>query len=221
MASLLSPTLFTRLQETEPLGSINLLLGSVKTSLEGSTFFDIVTPERVYHFQARSRREMTRWLDEIRIASERVYNDLPTSTPTSASGEGEKERSRVSTLTQAQSEENLQRIKAFMGNTPVCADCNTPNPEWASISLGIFLCIDCAGVHRSLGAHISKVRSISLDRWEKESVEVRYRSPLPSPERRRLIKFDDGRELVYGNYGERQEQCCLRAHDAGQCQTEA
>jgi len=47
-----------------------------------------------------------------------------------------------------------------------CADCGSAKPEWASINLGITLCIHCAGVHRGLGAHISKVRSIVLDDWD-------------------------------------------------------
>ena len=44
-----------------------------------------------------------------------------------------------------------------------CADCNQYLPEWCSINLGLLLCIQCAGIHRSLGSHISKVRSFLLD----------------------------------------------------------
>lgn len=38
-------------------------------------------------------------------------------------------------------------------------------PEWASLNLGILFCIECSGVHRNLGSHISKVRSLTLDEW--------------------------------------------------------
>ncbi|CAD5214191.1 unnamed protein product [Bursaphelenchus okinawaensis] len=46
-----------------------------------------------------------------------------------------------------------------------CADCDAKQPRWASWNLGVFLCIRCAGLHRNLGVHISKVKSISLDTW--------------------------------------------------------
>lgn len=43
-------------------------------------------------------------------------------------------------------------------------------PRWASWNLGIFLCIRCAGIHRNLGVHISKVKSVNLDSWTPEQV---------------------------------------------------
>ncbi|CDO96590.1 unnamed protein product [Kluyveromyces dobzhanskii CBS 2104] len=50
-----------------------------------------------------------------------------------------------------------------------CGDCKTAtHPRWASWSLGVFICIKCAGFHRSMGTHISKVKSVDLDSWEEE-----------------------------------------------------
>lgn len=45
-------------------------------------------------------------------------------------------------------------------------------PRWASVNLGVFLCIRCSGMHRSLGVHISQVRSINMDKWLPEQIEV-------------------------------------------------
>lgn len=52
-----------------------------------------------------------------------------------------------------------------------CADCGAPAPEWASVNQGVLICIECAGCHRSLGAHLSKVKSVTLDSWKPEEVE--------------------------------------------------
>ncbi|XP_030591824.1 arf-GAP with dual PH domain-containing protein 2 isoform X1 [Archocentrus centrarchus] len=49
-----------------------------------------------------------------------------------------------------------------------CADCGAPEPDWASYKLGIFVCLNCSGVHRSLSSH---VKSIRLDFWEDKLVE--------------------------------------------------
>ena len=47
-------------------------------------------------------------------------------------------------------------------------------PRWASWNLGVFLCIRCAGIHRNLGVHISKVKSVNLDTWTPEQLGVSW-----------------------------------------------
>lgn len=44
------------------------------------------------------------------------------------------------------------------------------DPSWASINLGILICIECSGIHRNLGSHVSKVRSLDLDSWTAANV---------------------------------------------------
>ncbi|AET39406.1 GTPase-activating protein AGE2 Ecym_4345 [Eremothecium cymbalariae DBVPG len=63
----------------------------------------------------------------------------------------------------------------------VCADCkSSTHPRWSSWSLGVFVCIKCAGFHRSLGTHISKVKSVDLDTWKEEHLQ-------------QLVKFGNNR----------------------------
>ncbi|CCM06485.1 uncharacterized protein FIBRA_08754 [Fibroporia radiculosa] len=52
----------------------------------------------------------------------------------------------------------------------VCADCKRNDPRWASWNIGVFLCIRCSGIHRSMGTHISKVKSVDLDVWTPEQM---------------------------------------------------
>lgn len=76
----------------------------------------------------------------------------------------------MSRITAERNQRALLDLVALPGND-VCADCKTRVPRWGSFNLGIFLCVNCASIHRKLGTHISKVKSLTLDAWTKEQVQ--------------------------------------------------
>jgi len=81
--------------------------------------------------------------------------------------------SKIMSKMERQHEQRLAILAELMRlpENKECMDCGAKGPKWASWSLGVFLCINCAGIHRSLGTHISKVKSATLDKWTDEQIE--------------------------------------------------
>eukprot|EP00440_Ansanella_granifera_P063652 gb/GFBE01069013.1/.p1 GENE.gb/GFBE01069013.1/~~gb/GFBE01069013.1/.p1 ORF type:complete len:525 (+),score=100.81 gb/GFBE01069013.1/:1-1575(+) len=72
-------------------------------------------------------------------------------------------------------DELARRFEVIVGKEAAnskCFDCGSNDHEWASVSFGIFLCITCAGHHRQLGTHISRIRSCKMDSWTERQIQI-------------------------------------------------
>uniref|UniRef100_A0A8C4RSL3 Arf-GAP with coiled-coil, ANK repeat and PH domain-containing protein n=1 Tax=Erpetoichthys calabaricus TaxID=27687 RepID=A0A8C4RSL3_ERPCA len=137
--------------------------------------FEVVSPTKSCMMQADTEKLRQAWIKAVQTSivtafrekgedSEKLDRKSSTSTGSLDSGSDPKERV-------VKGENILQRIQSIAGNG-MCCDCGMADPRWASINLGITLCIECSGIHRSLGVHFSKVRSLTLDSWEPELLRL-------------------------------------------------
>jgi len=128
--------------------------------MQSSCNFWIITPQLTHFFLADTTMKLNEWTKALQsICNELMLDSIEkTEPPTLAKNGGNTTTAELG---------ELLKLK----ENSVCADCGSKDPQWASISLGVFLCIECSGVHRSLGVSISKVRSVTLDVWEPEWIK--------------------------------------------------
>uniref|UniRef100_A0A3P9DB41 Arf-GAP with coiled-coil, ANK repeat and PH domain-containing protein n=1 Tax=Maylandia zebra TaxID=106582 RepID=A0A3P9DB41_9CICH len=157
----------------------DLRLCSVKPceDIERRFCFEVVSPSKSCMLQAESEKLRHLWIQAVQASIASAYRESPdtyyiehldrTASPSTSSIDSASEPRERS----ARGETILQRIQCLPGNEQ-CCDCGQADPRWASINLGILLCIECSGIHRSLGVHCSKVRSLTLDSWEPELLKL-------------------------------------------------
>uniref|UniRef100_H0XPW6 Arf-GAP with coiled-coil, ANK repeat and PH domain-containing protein n=1 Tax=Otolemur garnettii TaxID=30611 RepID=H0XPW6_OTOGA len=144
--------------------------------------FEVVSTSKSCLLQADSERLLQLWVSAVQssIASAFSQAHLDDSPRGQGQGSGHLTVGSAATLgcgRMARGRESggvghvAAQVQSVDGNAQ-CCDCREPAPEWASINLGVTLCIQCSGIHRSLGVHFSKVRSLTLDSWEPELVKL-------------------------------------------------
>uniref|UniRef100_A0A8C5F0W8 Small monomeric GTPase n=1 Tax=Gouania willdenowi TaxID=441366 RepID=A0A8C5F0W8_GOUWI len=125
------------------------------SKLEDSFEFVIVSlTGQTWNFEASTYEERELWVHAI---ESQIFASLQ-------SCESIKNKSRLGSQSDAMT---IQSIRNVRGNS-FCVDCDAPNPDWASLNLGALMCIECSGIHRNLGTHLSRVRSLDLDDWPVE-----------------------------------------------------
>ncbi|XP_046357324.1 centaurin-gamma-1A-like isoform X11 [Haliotis rufescens] len=121
---------------------------------DGYEFVIVSLENKQWHFEAGNGEERDEWVCAI---EQQILTSLQGN-----------DSSKSKALTDVA---GMQAIRNVRGNN-ACADCGSPNPDWASINMGALICIECSGIHRNLGTHISKVRSLDLDEWPPEVTKV-------------------------------------------------
>ncbi|XP_034413499.1 arf-GAP with coiled-coil, ANK repeat and PH domain-containing protein 1 isoform X2 [Cyclopterus lumpus] len=157
----------------------DLRLCTVKPSAENERrfCFEVVSPSKCCLLQADSERQQQAWISAVQNSIASAFQEHR--------DDSHSPRQRCSSVSLNSlgggggggvDQDNkgckaLEEVQAIPGNKN-CCDCGEPGPDWASINLGITLCIVCSGIHRSLGVHFSKVRSLTLDSWEPELIKL-------------------------------------------------
>ncbi|XP_063155762.1 arf-GAP with SH3 domain, ANK repeat and PH domain-containing protein 1 isoform X2 [Candoia aspera] len=131
---------------------LNLLTCQVKPNAEDKKSFDLISHNRTYHFQAEDEQDYVAWISVLTNSKEEALN-------MAFRGEQSTGENSLEDLTKA----IIDDIQRLAGND-VCCDCGSPDPTWLSTNLGILTCIECSGIHREMGVHISRIQSLELDK---------------------------------------------------------
>ncbi|KAM5137135.1 arf-GAP with SH3 domain, ANK repeat and PH domain-containing protein 1 isoform 3-T4 [Callospermophilus lateralis] len=131
---------------------LNLLTCQVKPNAEDKKSFDLISHNRTYHFQAEDEQDYVAWISVLTNSKEEALT-------MAFRGEQSTGENSLEDLTKA----IIEEVQRLPGND-VCCDCGSSEPTWLSTNLGILTCIECSGIHREMGVHISRIQSLELDK---------------------------------------------------------
>ncbi|XP_040835220.1 arf-GAP with SH3 domain, ANK repeat and PH domain-containing protein 1 isoform X9 [Ochotona curzoniae] len=131
---------------------VNLLTCQVKPNAEDKKSFDLISHNRTYHFQAEDEQDYVAWVSVLTNSKEEAL-------AMAFRGEQSTGENSLEDLTKA----IIEDVQRMPGND-VCCDCGSSEPTWLSTNLGILTCIECSGIHREMGVHISRIQSLELDK---------------------------------------------------------
>ena len=147
------------------------------TDIERRFCFEIISPTKSHVLQADSELQYKLWLATLQQGiSSALHQEISREEDSQAGiqwedSDTEEAQDSKAKMAAQKKVRSAEQILVIPGNE-VCADCGAVDPQWASINWGVVLCIECGGIHRSLGVHITKVRGIRLDVWEPEILKV-------------------------------------------------
>ncbi|KAM4026990.1 arf-GAP with SH3 domain, ANK repeat and PH domain-containing protein 1 isoform 4-T4 [Anomaloglossus baeobatrachus] len=135
-----------------PPAKLNLLTCQVKPNADEKKCFDLISHNRTYHFQAEDEQDYIAWISVLTNSKEEALN--------MAFHDGQSTgESSLEDLSKA----IIEDVQKTPGNE-ACCDCGSADPTWLSTNLGILTCIECSGIHREMGVHISRIQSLELDK---------------------------------------------------------
>ncbi|VTJ64494.1 Hypothetical predicted protein [Marmota monax] len=145
-------SLLSFLQSNRQPAKLNLLTCQVKPNAEDKKSFDLISHNRTYHFQAEDEQDYVAWISVLTNSKEEALT-------MAFRGEQSTGENSLEDLTKA----IIEEVQRLPGND-VCCDCGSSEPTWLSTNLGILTCIECSGIHREMGVHISRIQSLELDK---------------------------------------------------------